>query len=157
MSLHDRIKEARRKKGLTQTDLGNLIGVAKTTVAGYEKNREPTAAQIGQIADALDVDVTFLLQDEIQLRRENTASPAEMDFIKKYRDLDDYGRETVNYIVDRELIRVAQLKEKSSAPDDAEDEYQMVARGGKVVKPNKPFDADAFKAALDGVEQTDNL
>ena len=157
MSLHDRIKEARRKKGLTQTDLGNLIGVAKTTVAGYEKNREPTAAQIGQIADALDVDVTFLLQDEIQLRRENTASPAEMDFIKKYRDLDDYGRETVNYIVDRELIRVAQLKEKSSAPDDAEDEYQMVARGGKVVKPNKPFDADAFKAALDGVEQTENL
>ena len=157
MSLHDRIKEARRKKGLTQTDLGNLIGVAKTTVAGYEKNREPTAAQIGQIADALDVDVTFLLQDEIQLRRENTASPAEMDFIKKYRDLDDRGRETVNIIVDRELIRVAQLKEKSSAPDDAEDEYQMVARGGKVVKPNKPFDADAFKAALDGVEQTDNL
>lgn len=157
MSLHDRIKEARRKKGLTQTDLGNLIGVAKTTVAGYEKNREPTAAQIGQIADALDVDVTFLLQDEIQLRRENTASPAEMDFIKKYRDLDDRGRETVNIIVDRELIRVAQLKEKSSAPDDAEDEYQMVARGGKVVKPNKPFDADAFKAALDGVEQTENL
>ena len=157
MSLHDRIKEARRKKGLTQTDLGNLIGVAKTTVAGYEKNREPTAAQIGQIADALDVDVTFLLQDENQLRRENTASPAEMDFIKKYRDLDDRGRETVNIIVDRELIRVAQLKEKSSAPDDAEDEYQMVARGGKVVKPNKPFDADAFKAALDGVEQTENL
>lgn len=48
-------------------------------------------------------------------------------------------------------------EKESSAPEDAEDEYQMVARGGKVVKPNKPFDADAFKAALDGVEQTENL
>ena len=66
MSLHDRIKEARTNKNLTQEQLGKLIGVAKTTIAGYEKNREPAAAKLGEIADALDVDVNFLLQDEMK-------------------------------------------------------------------------------------------
>jgi transcriptional regulator with XRE-family HTH domain len=86
MSLHDRIKEARKSKGITQTELGDLIGVAKTTVAGYEKSREPTAAQLGAIADILDVDVTFLLQDEIKQRHDLRATPQEMEtLVKKYR------------------------------------------------------------------------
>ena len=37
MSLNDRIKEARLSKNLTQEQLAALIGVAKTTVTGYEK------------------------------------------------------------------------------------------------------------------------
>ena len=34
MSLNQRIKEARLKMGYTQEQLGSMIGVAKTTVAG---------------------------------------------------------------------------------------------------------------------------
>lgn len=37
MSIHDRIKEARKNKHLTQEQLGDLINVAKTTITGYEK------------------------------------------------------------------------------------------------------------------------
>lgn len=66
VALFNRIKEARIKKGFTQEQLGALIGVAKTTVAGYEKCHEPTAAKLGEIADVLDVDVNFLLQDEMR-------------------------------------------------------------------------------------------
>ena len=85
MSLHDRIREARKNKGITQTELGDLIGVAKTTVTGYEKNREPTAALLGASADALDVDVNFLLQDEVKKRKDTTPTPHEMEhLIKKY-------------------------------------------------------------------------
>ena len=106
MSLHDRIKEARKNKGITQTDLGEIIGVAKTTIAGYEKNREPTAAQLGAIADALDTDVTFLLQDEIKERKESRATPEEMEnLIKKYRLLDPYGKEAVDGVLDVESRR----------------------------------------------------
>lgn len=99
MSLHDRIKEARKNKGLTQEQLGNLIGVAKTTVAGYEKNREPVAAKIGEIADTLGVDVNFLLQDEMK----NSPTPTkaeteelneqELKLIYNYRALNDEGQE----------------------------------------------------------------
>ena len=78
MSLNERIKEARIAKGITQEQLGSLIGVAKTTVAGYEKNREPTAAKVGEIADVLGVDISFLFQDEVKVMRNSRATPEEM-------------------------------------------------------------------------------
>lgn len=108
MSLHTRIKEARKNKGITQTELGDKIGVAKTTIAGYEKNREPTAAQLGAISDILDVDIEFLLQDEIRTRRENRATPAEMEnLVKKYRALDWHGKDMVDVILEKETERMA--------------------------------------------------
>ena len=87
MSLHDRIKEARKNKGITQEQLGSLIGVAKTTITGYEKNREPTAAKVGEIADALDVDANFLYQDEMrELKHKDKTTIEEFEnIIKKYR------------------------------------------------------------------------
>lgn len=118
MSLHTRIKEARSRKKITQTQLGDMIGVAKTTIAGYEKNREPTAAQLGAIADALDVDVTFLLQDEINQRHELYATPDEMEnLVKKYRTLDSYGKEAVDGILDIEHRRVLQLVQPEPAQE----------------------------------------
>ena len=120
MSLHDRIKEARKSKGLTQTELGTLIGVAKTTIAGYERQYEPSAAQLGAIADALDVDVTFLLQDEIKKRHDLQATIYEMEHVvKKYRSLDPYGKEAVDGVLDVEWRRC-------TAPAPAEPEPEAV-------------------------------
>lgn len=82
MSLGDRIREARKNKNLTQEQLGSLIGVAKTTIAGYEKDREPTAAKIGEIADALCVDANYLLQDEVKAFNDSHATSQEMKIIK---------------------------------------------------------------------------
>lgn len=36
MAYNDRMKEARRLKGLTQAELGELVGCAKNTISGYE-------------------------------------------------------------------------------------------------------------------------
>jgi len=111
MSLHDRIKEARKNKGLTQEQLGELIGVAKTTITGYEKNREPTAAKVGEIADALGVDVNFLFQDEVTKLHENKATSDEMEhLVKKYRSLDVYGKAVVDLILESELHRTKEQK-----------------------------------------------
>ncbi len=115
MSLHNRIKEARNRKGLTQTELGALIGVAKTTIAGYERQYEPSAAQLGAIADALDVDVTFLLQDEIKSRHESGATTQEMEhLVKKYRALDPYGKDMVDAVLEHEYKRSQEQKQVGS-------------------------------------------
>jgi repressor LexA len=106
VSLNDRIREARKNKNLTQEQLGALIGVAKTTIAGYEKNREPTAAKIGEIADVLGVDANYLLQDEFNTYKETHANMHEMSLIKKYRGLDDHGKEMVDIVLDKEAERV---------------------------------------------------
>ena len=62
MSLGERIKEARLNAGLTQQELGELIGVRKQTITGYEKGeREPDAIKLNKIAQVLGVSGDYLL------------------------------------------------------------------------------------------------
>lgn len=122
MSLHDRIKEARIKKGLTQEQLGELVGVAKTTITGYEKNREPTAAKVGEIADALNVDVNFLYQDEVRERKENNVSLDELSMVKKYRLISTHspdGAVVVDTVLDREYAIAKKLREQKEQLEKA--------------------------------------
>lgn len=146
MSINTRIKEARKNKGITQEQLGEMIGVAKTTITGYEKNREPSAAKLGEIADVLGVDANFLFQDEVKVLQENHISTEEMKHIKKYRVLDDYGKETVSLILDRELHRTEQIHQHI---DDSNTQatrviqyYQKLASAGtgEVIFQDMPVD-----------------
>lgn len=101
LSLNNRIREARKKKGISQEELGKLIGVAKTTVSGYENNHEPTAAKLGEIADVLNVDVNFLLQDEMNEIKKESPAPAKAEagediaksqLLKNYEALNKEGQ-----------------------------------------------------------------
>lgn len=62
MSFGDRLKEARRARGLTQEQLAIGIGVAKSTLTGYEKGtREPDVFKIKRIIEILEIDSDYLL------------------------------------------------------------------------------------------------
>lgn len=75
MALEDRIKEARKSNGLTQQQAANMIGVAKSTWAGYESgNSTPDIDKIVKIMDVLGVDANYLWQDYKQ--EETKKSPA---------------------------------------------------------------------------------
>lgn len=63
----DRLREARRLAKLTQGQLAEQIGVATSTLTGYEKgNSEPDMKKIEKIMSALGVDANFLWQDEMR-------------------------------------------------------------------------------------------
>lgn len=126
MSLNDRIKQARLNAGLTQEQLGEKIGVAKTTVAGYEKNREPDSATLGALMDALRVDANFLFQDEMKELESDDLTVPEIKHIKKYRTLDEYGKAAVDSILNIEHKRCAEQAE-SLRPM-----IMAAARGGSV-------------------------
>ena len=50
------LKELRKRKGLTQQELADLINVHRVTIAEYESNRvEPTLDKIVKISIALDI------------------------------------------------------------------------------------------------------
>lgn len=73
MSLGERIRKARLAAGLTQQQLGDAIGVNKSTIAGYERGgREPDALKIIGIAKALNVTGDYLLniEDDMQSRQQ---------------------------------------------------------------------------------------
>lgn len=58
----DRIKELRQKKGWTQAQLGKKIGVAKTTICGYEAGeRQPDIEKICAICDQFNCTADYLI------------------------------------------------------------------------------------------------
>jgi methanogenic corrinoid protein MtbC1 len=58
----NRIKELRKKDGLTQGQLAELLGVAQTTVANYEQGtRLPDADKLQKMADIFKVSLDYLL------------------------------------------------------------------------------------------------
>lgn len=58
----DRIKACRREKGLTQGELGEMVGLSTTAIMRYEKNmREPKAQAFHAIAEVLGVSEDYLL------------------------------------------------------------------------------------------------
>ena len=94
MAYYDRIKEARLACGLTQEQIAQKIGVAKSTFTGYEKgNREPTMILLGKIMEVLHVDANYIFQDEMQdelfkdelFKEKNSFSNLEQKIIEAYR------------------------------------------------------------------------
>ena len=135
MAIKDRIKEARINKKYTQEQLATLIGVAKSTVTGYEKgNSEPSIETMGKIMSALDVDANFLWQDETDFPIQ--VSYMEMEHVKKYRALDDHGKDMVDMVLEKESERMDQLQKTATpapattAPVRLIQYYQRLASAG---------------------------
>ena len=58
----NRIRELREVNGWTQAQLGKRIGVAKTTITGYEReDRQPTPATICALCDLFGCTSDYLL------------------------------------------------------------------------------------------------
>ncbi len=104
MAFYERLKEARINARLTQEQLADQLGVAKSTLSGYENgNREPSVAMIARVMQILRVDANYLYQDVME-----NLSRSEMSHMGKYRSLDRHGRELVDLVLDKELQRVKQ-------------------------------------------------
>lgn len=110
MAIKDRIKEARLNKKYTQEQLATKIGVAKSTVTGYEKgNSEPSLETICKLINVLDIDANYLWQDEMEFSVQ--ISYAEREILRKYHGLDDHGREMVDFTLEKEWERSIKQKE----------------------------------------------
>jgi transcriptional regulator with XRE-family HTH domain len=58
----ERLKELREYKGITQEQLAERLGVAKSTIGMWENaKREPDLAMLSEIADFFDVSVDYLI------------------------------------------------------------------------------------------------
>lgn len=98
------IKAAREKKGLSQKQLAQLLGVSQPTVSDWESGRKnPTLENLSKIADALGCSVDGLL-----FGAANDGAPTDEDIkfaLFGSRDIDDELYE--------EVVRFAQyIKQK---------------------------------------------
>jgi len=83
MTFGEKLKEARKKAGLTQEELAELIGISRAAVAKWETdNGLPDIENLKTVAGLLDVSVDYLLDDGESL---------DLSVTKKAIDLNKYG------------------------------------------------------------------
>lgn len=130
MGLSNRLKERREQLKLTQSEVASLLGITPGAVGNYENGvSTPKADILFKVFDALKCDANYLFQDEMNERsQEDSATPLEMEnIIKKYRALDEHGKEMVDFTLTKEWERsTAEAKNNTiislSAPITSDEE-----------------------------------
>jgi repressor LexA len=116
MPFNNRVKEARKNRGLTQEQLGKLIGVAKSTITGYEKGTsQPDKTKLIALMNALEVDANYLWQDSINSKSDDLTM-AEQAHMEKYRTCDNRGKGTVDAVLNIEYARCTNSKTQAFIP-----------------------------------------
>ena len=108
----NRIRELREANGWTQTQLGKRIGVAKTTITGYEReDRQPTPATIGALCDLFGCTSDYLLGRSSS--PQPVISPEDADVLEAYPALPLEIRKAVDGLL--EPYRAGVVEEKLDA------------------------------------------
>ena len=118
MGIGKRIKEARNARNMTQEELAKLLGVTKGAVANYEnETSHPKEPVMYKMFEALQVDANYLFQDVVNVPKKiNDVTFSEFEHIKKYRDLDNHGKEIVDLVLEKERKRcISSINEKPAA------------------------------------------
>lgn len=111
MAFKDRIKEARKKAGLTQSQLAGLLDVSPQLVSFWEKGKNsPSEQAIYGLMNVLKVDANYLYQDE--MKKADEISQMEKGIIYKIRKLSIREQKVVTSLIDALL----DLQDEEEAP-----------------------------------------
>lgn len=68
MNFNEKVRDARARLGLNQKDLAKKSGISVRMIAAYEKGSSfPQAARLYKLAEALEVPIEYLRDDDAQL------------------------------------------------------------------------------------------
>ena len=110
----NRIKELRLQKRLTQEELGNAIGVRKSSISRYEQEKMfPTPEMLRRLADYFNVSIDYLLGGTA------TQRPA----------ADTHDLLTLLFPDKPEILRVIRNITPEGALRDADGEYKLSEAG----------------------------
>ena len=115
MSIGTRIKMRREELGMTQPELACLIGVSKGSIGNYESGiSRPNEDILIKLFSALNCDANYLYFDDIN-KSEEILDSGEKNIIKKYRVLDEHGKDMVDTVLDKEYSRCAEEASRITA------------------------------------------
>ena len=112
MIIGSRIREERLKRGLTQEELGKLIGVSKVAISHYERGEEqPKVEKLSKLIEVLKLTPNYILGQDIDVVLESEEpyyfkiSKSELEILKQlrthqklYKKLCDEPKRTIDFI-----------------------------------------------------------
>ena len=112
MTVGERIKNVRKSKKLSQEDMGNYLGIGKSSVSEWESGKRPIPMDtLEEIATYLEVSVPHLMGWDSKAEPcdlgENTVSPAAMELARSYDRLSEASQKLISAIVLFESADVA--------------------------------------------------
>lgn len=94
MSFGSRLRERRDALGMTQTELGRLLGVTGSAIANYENGfSSPKADVLYKVFDALQCDANYLFQDEMSDEIDSKEYKRERSLLALFRRMNEEGQE----------------------------------------------------------------
>lgn len=121
MGIGSKIKELRKRQGITQGALARRIGVTPAAVGNYECDVSfPKEEVLMRLFGALDCTPNELFGAESSLNIREYAH------LRKYRELDDLGRERVDAFTDEEIRR-------------ADEEIEEIPVAARKARPGAPL------------------
>lgn len=103
------LKQARKDKKLTQLDVALKLGVKDNTLSNWEHGKtEPGIDTFIKLCEIYEVDSALLLEAAYNLKKQGKDLPLrrfEIDAMKKYRSLDESGKETVRLVFNAQYKR----------------------------------------------------
>lgn len=104
MTIGEKIKARRKELKMTTEELGRLIGVQRSAITKYEKNRvDLKSKQIHEIANALYINPALLLSDDpLEL------SPEEEHLLSLWRGANDQARSDVIDLLEKHQRKKAE-------------------------------------------------
>lgn len=117
MGIKENIKLLREKYNLSQKDLAIIAGVTDKAVSTWESGaKEPRMGAIQKMADHFGLKKSNIIEDD-GLNAPSTPitlTPPEEIHIKKYRQLDDDGKEEIDNMIDFKLKKT-ETKQKNKS------------------------------------------
>ena len=125
----EQIKKYRGIRGMTQQEIADALGESSGRVIyNWEKGiGRPDCDKLAKLCDLLGVSADEMIGCRSMSERP-TAS--EWETIKKYRVLDEHGKEIVDYLIDSEYRRVSATDRKAKCRMLRMDYYTLPASAG---------------------------
>lgn len=119
MSFGSRLKERREALGITQVQLAKMLGVTKGAIGNYETDaNSPKATILYKVFDVLKCDANYLFQDEMRELQTDDFTVPEIKMVRKYRNLDGYGKRAVDITLDHEHTRCLEQAQRHELSED---------------------------------------
>lgn len=115
MSIGSRIKELRELNGISRNEFASMLGVTVGAISNYENDvSSPKEPILFKIIESLNCDANYIFQDSVKIKtQQNDVTLAEYEHIKKYRALDEHGKEMVDFTLEKEYERSVAEKKKT--------------------------------------------
>ncbi len=103
-----RMRELRKAKGMTMKALGEVLGVAESTISQYETGkREPDFEILLKASEYFGVTVDYLLERETPHKQPDPLEEADLAFYDRYKSLSESEKEDM-----RDFLKLTEERRK---------------------------------------------